>query len=112
MGKNKMIAISNSWRIGCQGFWVKYYPERSGGWRFYPKPGGLDLYSRECGLWQAKIIFAIVFYFFIALPLFFIFYISSFSLSMISYMKIYLFKTYLYFSYFYIFRGEHVVGGG
>ena len=68
MGKNKMIAISNYWRIGCQGFWVKYYPERSGGWRFYPKPGGLDLYSRECGLWQAKIIFAIVFYFFIALP--------------------------------------------
>lgn len=50
MGKNKMIAISNSWRIGCQGFWVKYYPERSGGWRFYPKPGGLDLYSRERGL--------------------------------------------------------------
>ena len=59
-----MIAISNYWRIGCQGFWVKYYPERSGGWRFYSKPVGLDLYSRERGLLQAKIIFAIVFYFF------------------------------------------------
>ena len=50
MGKNKMIAISNSWRIGCQGFWIKYYPKRSEVWRFYPKPVGLDLYSRECGL--------------------------------------------------------------
>ena len=63
MGKNKMIAISNSWRIGCQGFWIKYYPKRSEVWRFYPKPVGLDLYSRERGLKQAKIIFAIVFYF-------------------------------------------------
>ena len=68
MGKNKMIAISNSWRIGCQGFWVKYYPKRSEVWRFYSKPVGLDLYSRERGLLQAKIIFAIVFYFFIAIP--------------------------------------------
>ena len=66
-----MIAISNYWRIGCQGFWVKYYPERSGGWRFYPKPGGLDLYSRERGLWQAKIIFAIVFLFFHCTTFFF-----------------------------------------
>ena len=80
MGKNKMIAISNSWRIGCQGFWIKYYPERSGGWRFYSKPVGLDLYSRERGLKQAKIIFAIVFYFFIALPFFFSFYFSSSSI--------------------------------
>ena len=95
MGKNKMIAISNSWRIGCQGFWVKYYPERSGGWRFYPKPGGLDLYSRECGLWQAKIIFAIFFYFFIALPFFFSFYFSSSSIfSSILLPDIFLFLKY------------------
>ena len=78
MGKNKMIAISNSWRIGCQGFWVKYYPERSGGWRFYPKPVGLDLYSRERGLWQAKIIFAIVFYFLHCTTAFFFFLFFSF----------------------------------
>ena len=81
MGKNKMIAISNSWRIGCQGFWVKYYPKRSEVWRFYSKPVGLDLYSRERGLKQAKIIFAIVFYFFIALPL------SFFSISFFLYLR-------------------------
>ena len=81
-----MIAISNSWRIGCQGFWIKYYPKRSEVWRFYSKPVGLDLYSRERGLKQAKIIFAIVFYFFIALPL------SFFSISFFLYLRFPLWK--------------------
>ena len=75
-----MIAISNYWRIGCQGFWIKYYPKRSEVWRFYSKPVGLDLYSRERGLKQAKIIFAIVFYFFIALPFYSFFFIYLYSL--------------------------------
>ena len=67
MGKNEMIAIIKLGWIGCQGFWVKYYPKRSEVWRFYPKPAGLDLENRVGGLVESQIIFAFIFIFYIAL---------------------------------------------
>ena len=59
------------------------------GWKFYPKPAGLDLYSRVGGLWQAKIIFAISFYFFIALFLYFFLDIFLFFVSIIHYNTVF-----------------------
>ena len=74
---------------------------RSEVWRFYSKPAGLDLYSRERGLWQAKIIFAIVFYFLHCTNAFLFLFIFIF--------KIICFITYKIYIFFYN-RGEYAAG--
>jgi hypothetical protein len=44
--RKKDMQVKQQCSGGCQGFLEKYYPKRSGGWRFFQKPAGLDLYCR------------------------------------------------------------------